>query len=119
MHWTKAPSGDLAIAQEIREAKMAWLKICAKSECLTGSRGESASESKDEDKEDNVELQELLVPQMAQKIPSLSGKKKVIELDKVKLSKSESDLSAFEEKPFKQLKKESVAKPSAKKSITA
>eukprot|EP00957_Ditylum_brightwellii_P088328 6728178-Ditylum_brightwellii.AAC.1 len=36
MHRTKAPSGDPVIAQEIREAKMAWLQICAKSEGLTG-----------------------------------------------------------------------------------
>eukprot|EP00957_Ditylum_brightwellii_P115071 8776479-Ditylum_brightwellii.AAC.1 len=35
MHQTKAPSGDPAIAQEIREAKMAWLQTCAKSECST------------------------------------------------------------------------------------
>eukprot|EP00957_Ditylum_brightwellii_P079575 6050454-Ditylum_brightwellii.AAC.1 len=74
MHGTKAPSCDPAIAQEIREAKMAWLQICAKSECSTGSSEESVSESKD--KEYDVELQELLAPQMAQANPSLSGKKK-------------------------------------------
>eukprot|EP00957_Ditylum_brightwellii_P072656 5521223-Ditylum_brightwellii.AAC.1 len=99
MHQTKAPPGDPAIAQEIREAKMAWLQIPAKSECWTKSSKESVSES--EDKEDDVELQELL--------------KKVIELDKDKLSKSESNISAFEAKPFKQLKKEPAAKPSDKK----
>eukprot|EP00957_Ditylum_brightwellii_P159050 12105225-Ditylum_brightwellii.AAC.1 len=56
---------------------------------------------------------------MAQTIPSLLAKKKVIELDKEKLSKSENNLSAFEAKPFKQLKKESVAKLSDKKSSKA
>eukprot|EP00957_Ditylum_brightwellii_P140831 10727831-Ditylum_brightwellii.AAC.1 len=116
-HQTKAPFGDPAITQEIREAKMAWMQICAKSECSTGSSKESASESKD--KKDDVELQELLAPQMAQTIPSLSGKKKVIELGEDKSSKSESNLSTFEAKPFKWLKKESVAKPSAKKSSKA
>eukprot|EP00957_Ditylum_brightwellii_P097720 7442103-Ditylum_brightwellii.AAC.1 len=95
MHQTKAPSGDPAIVQEIREAKMAWLQICAKSECSTRLIKESASESEDKDKDDDVDLQKLLVPQMAQAIPSLSGKKKVIELDEDKLSESESDLSAF------------------------
>eukprot|EP00957_Ditylum_brightwellii_P141221 10759585-Ditylum_brightwellii.AAC.1 len=44
MHSTKAPSGDPAIAQEIREAKMAWLQIWAKSECSTGLSKESVSE---------------------------------------------------------------------------
>eukprot|EP00957_Ditylum_brightwellii_P130708 9971192-Ditylum_brightwellii.AAC.1 len=119
MHLTKATSGDPAIAQEIREAKMAWLQICTKSECRTGSSEESASESKNKGDEDDVELQELLAPQMAQTIPSLSRKKKVIELDKDELSKSDSELSAFEEKSFKRLKKESVAKPLAKKSTKA
>eukprot|EP00957_Ditylum_brightwellii_P119357 9105754-Ditylum_brightwellii.AAC.1 len=74
MYWTKAPSSDPVIAQEIREAMMAWLQIWAKSECLTGSSKESVSES--EDKEDNVEFQELLAPHMTQTIPSLSAKKK-------------------------------------------
>eukprot|EP00957_Ditylum_brightwellii_P088327 6728177-Ditylum_brightwellii.AAC.1 len=53
MHWTKAPSGDPVMAQEIREANMEWLQIHAKSECLTGSNKESASESKGKDKEDD------------------------------------------------------------------
>eukprot|EP00957_Ditylum_brightwellii_P117973 8998210-Ditylum_brightwellii.AAC.1 len=29
IHQTKAPSGDPAIAQKIREAKMIWLQMCA------------------------------------------------------------------------------------------
>eukprot|EP00957_Ditylum_brightwellii_P055641 4216057-Ditylum_brightwellii.AAC.1 len=74
MHQTKAPSSNPAIMQEIREAKMAWVQIRAKSECLTGSSKESVSESKD--KEDDVELQELLAPNIAQTIPFLSAKKK-------------------------------------------
>eukprot|EP00957_Ditylum_brightwellii_P014747 1112048-Ditylum_brightwellii.AAC.1 len=73
MHMTKAPSGDPAITLEIREAKMAWLQIHANSECLTGLSKESVSKSKN--KEDDVELQELLALQMAQPIPSLSEKK--------------------------------------------
>eukprot|EP00957_Ditylum_brightwellii_P056444 4278229-Ditylum_brightwellii.AAC.1 len=76
MHQTKAPSSDPAIAHKIRETKMVWLQICAKSKCTTGSSEECASESKDKDNEDDMELQELLTPQMTQTIPSLSGKKK-------------------------------------------
>eukprot|EP00957_Ditylum_brightwellii_P188155 14324152-Ditylum_brightwellii.AAC.1 len=117
MHQTNAPSSDPAIAQEIREAKMAWLQIWAKSECSTELNKESVSESKD--KEDGMELQELLASHMVQTIPSLSAKKKVIELDKDKSSKSESNLSVFEAKLFKWLKKESAAKPLDKKSSKA
>eukprot|EP00957_Ditylum_brightwellii_P056459 4279390-Ditylum_brightwellii.AAC.1 len=63
-HWTKAPSSDPIIAQKIREVKMTWLQIWAKSECSSRLSKESVSESKG--KEDNVEdmLQELLVPHM-------------------------------------------------------
>eukprot|EP00957_Ditylum_brightwellii_P023310 1759546-Ditylum_brightwellii.AAC.1 len=75
MHRTKAPSGNPAIAQEIREAKMAWLQIWAKSECSTGSSEESVSESEEEEDKDEDMLQELLAPHMAQTIPSLLAKK--------------------------------------------
>eukprot|EP00957_Ditylum_brightwellii_P200707 15300233-Ditylum_brightwellii.AAC.1 len=49
MYHTKVPSGDPVISQEIREAKMVWLQIQAKSECLIGSSEESVLESKEED----------------------------------------------------------------------
>eukprot|EP00957_Ditylum_brightwellii_P053441 4050212-Ditylum_brightwellii.AAC.1 len=49
MHQAKAPFGGPAIAQEIREAKMVWMQLCAKSECSPESREESLSESKDKD----------------------------------------------------------------------
>eukprot|EP00957_Ditylum_brightwellii_P164386 12515024-Ditylum_brightwellii.AAC.1 len=48
MQWNKAPSGNPAIAQEIREANMVWLQIQAKLECSTGSSEESVSESEEE-----------------------------------------------------------------------
>eukprot|EP00957_Ditylum_brightwellii_P159776 12161511-Ditylum_brightwellii.AAC.1 len=101
MHQTKVPSGNPAIAQEIREAK-------------------SVLESEEkEDKEEDL-LQELLVPHMTQAIFSLLAKKKAIELDEDKLCDSESNISAFKAKPFKQLKKEApAAKPAVKKSNKA
>eukprot|EP00957_Ditylum_brightwellii_P048644 3691284-Ditylum_brightwellii.AAC.1 len=40
LHCTRAPSGDPSISEEIREMKLAWLQIQAKSECLTGSSNE-------------------------------------------------------------------------------
>eukprot|EP00957_Ditylum_brightwellii_P132611 10112672-Ditylum_brightwellii.AAC.1 len=64
MRWTKAPIGNPAIAQEIREAKMA------------GSSKESVSESEEEEDKEEDMLQELLVPHIAQVIPFLLAKKK-------------------------------------------
>eukprot|EP00957_Ditylum_brightwellii_P126828 9667895-Ditylum_brightwellii.AAC.1 len=75
MHQTKAPSGNLVIAQEIREAKMVWLQIWAKLECLTRSSEESGLEGEEEEDKDEDMLQELLVPHMVQTIPSLLAKK--------------------------------------------
>eukprot|EP00957_Ditylum_brightwellii_P209444 15361796-Ditylum_brightwellii.AAC.1 len=89
-----------------------------KSECSTGSSEESVSESEEEDDKEVDISKELLDPHMVQTIPSLLEKKKgVVELEEDESSNSESDVSAFQENPFKKLKKESpVANPAVKKS---
>eukprot|EP00957_Ditylum_brightwellii_P097414 7419436-Ditylum_brightwellii.AAC.1 len=76
MHRIKAPSGDPAIAQEISEAKMAWLQIWAELECSTGSSEESVLESEEEEDKKEDMLQELLAPHIMQTIPSFLAKKK-------------------------------------------
>eukprot|EP00957_Ditylum_brightwellii_P126304 9629681-Ditylum_brightwellii.AAC.1 len=37
LHHTKAPSSDPSILVVVRESKLAWLQIYARSECSTGS----------------------------------------------------------------------------------
>eukprot|EP00957_Ditylum_brightwellii_P116864 8914474-Ditylum_brightwellii.AAC.1 len=63
--------------EEIRDAKLAWLQIRAKSECLTGSSDDNSvfAEENDDDNDEDDKLQGLLAPNMAQTIEMLSAKK--------------------------------------------
>eukprot|EP00957_Ditylum_brightwellii_P008937 676475-Ditylum_brightwellii.AAC.1 len=112
LHWMKCPSGDPGMVAEVCNAKMAWLHICAKSECTTGSSDDEADKLASDD--DVVETQELLGGEsMAQTIPSITTPKKVIKLDNESGSGSNTDMLAFE-KPFKRAK--NVISPPKKKS---
>eukprot|EP00957_Ditylum_brightwellii_P204305 15338600-Ditylum_brightwellii.AAC.1 len=62
LHHTKVPSGDPSMPIEVREAKMAWVQICAKLKWSTGSSDEENGGDYEEWKEvdeDDDNLQEL------------------------------------------------------------
>eukprot|EP00957_Ditylum_brightwellii_P121463 9263687-Ditylum_brightwellii.AAC.1 len=63
LHHSRTPSGNPSISEEIREAKLSWLQIQAKSECSTGSSDESMFAEEGDGNEDN-NLQDLLAPNM-------------------------------------------------------
>eukprot|EP00957_Ditylum_brightwellii_P096239 7330881-Ditylum_brightwellii.AAC.1 len=67
------------MSEEIKEAKLAWIQIRAKSECLTGSSDDNSVfvEEKRDNNDDNedAKLQKLLAPNMAQMVGTLSAKK--------------------------------------------
>eukprot|EP00957_Ditylum_brightwellii_P003792 288098-Ditylum_brightwellii.AAC.1 len=74
--WCMESYGDPAMSPEVRDIKLVWLQIQAKSKCSTGLRGGSllyseVEEEDNDDKSDNEEelSQDLLAPDMAQKFP--------------------------------------------------
>eukprot|EP00957_Ditylum_brightwellii_P196338 14958958-Ditylum_brightwellii.AAC.1 len=110
LHCTKVPSGDPLIPVEVREAKLAWLQICARSECSTGlsneeEDGEIFSSVEEEEEDNDTASQELLGLNMAQLISTLP-KKEAIKLENEDISKFEdvTDISAFENQSFKKAK---------------
>eukprot|EP00957_Ditylum_brightwellii_P002803 215400-Ditylum_brightwellii.AAC.1 len=113
------------MSEEIREAKLAWLQIRAKSECSTGSSDDNSVfvEEKGDNNNNNVDnkLQDLLALNMAQTIGMLSAKKttKKLAIELVNEepdSESDSSDSAVVKRPVKKAKTGKVARK-AKKSV--
>eukprot|EP00957_Ditylum_brightwellii_P058418 4430151-Ditylum_brightwellii.AAC.1 len=114
LHSTKALFVDPLISQEVKEAKMEWLQNQAKLGCFTVLSDNSIFVEEDEvDSDDNTEedSQDLLAPNMAQMITTISAtrKKSIIELMPYKKAKKV--------KANKKVQKKKVKKPVVKKPV--
>eukprot|EP00957_Ditylum_brightwellii_P135015 10294488-Ditylum_brightwellii.AAC.1 len=75
--WERAHSSVPLIPVEVREAKLAWLQICARLECImvssnTEEDGSISGDGVEEEEDDDDTYKKLLGPGMTQSIPTLS-----------------------------------------------